>query len=219
MKVLIACEESQEVCKSFRELGFEAYSCDIQDCSGGRPEWHINGDAIEAAYSLQWDLMIGHPPCTYLSYVGNRWFNYSRYKEKALERGRKRHEAIEFFIKLWEAPIEHICLENPRGFIQEYLKPSQIIHPYYFGDEQTKATCLWLKNLPQLQHSKGDLFSDRTHVGKGQVSISGSGSEAFFGLHILKLPQVERAKIRSKTFQGIAKAMASQWGECLTNKI
>lgn len=213
MRVLIACEESQVVCKAFREKGHEAFSCDIQECSGGHPEWHIQGDAIKEAYSGNYEMMIGHPPCTYLSFVGNRWLDYSRYKRKALERYYKRLDAVDFFLKMWEAPIDKICLENPRGYIQKFVNHTQIIQPYYFGDEQSKTTLLWLKNLPQLKHFKNnDLFDEATHVSKGEMAIYGSGSEAFFGLDILKLPQDERAKIRSKTFPGIAKAMAEQWG-------
>ena len=214
MRVLIACEESQTVCKAFRERGHDAYSCDIQECSGGHLEWHIIGDAIKTAYEGNWDLMIGHPPCTYLSYVGNRWFNYQRYGEQALRRYQSRLDAVNFFIKLWNAPIDKICLENPRGYIQEFVQATQLIHPYYFGDSQSKATLLWLKGLPQLVHQKEEsLFGDKiTHVDKGEMALHGSESEAFFGLHILKLPQAERAKIRSKTFEGIAKAMAEQWG-------
>lgn len=226
MRVLIACEESQTVCKAFRERGHEAYSCDTQECSGGHPEWHYQGDIfglidkqyfrtqnLGHRYVEKWDLMIGHPPCTYLSFVGNRWFNYQRYGKQALERYQKRLDAVNFFLKLWESPIEKICLENPRGYIQEFISYSQLIHPYYFGDSQSKTTLLWLKNLPQLLHQKEDgLFESKTHVDKGAMAIHGSGSEAFFGLDILKLPQEERAKIRSKTFEGIAKAMAEQWG-------
>jgi len=218
MKVLIACEESQAVTIEFRKLGIEAFSCDIQECSGGHPEWHIKGDAIDTIYGQHWDLMIGHPPCTYLSFVGIRWFNIDRYKDKAVERHQKKDEAINFFLKMWNAPIKHICLENPRGFIQNQLPYSQMIHPYYFGDECTKATLLWLKNLPKLFHSKGDLFSDKTHVYKGEMAISGSGSERLFGMHMLKLSQPERAKLRSKTFPGIAKAMATQWTEYLLSQ-
>ena len=127
MKVLIGCEESQEVCKAFRELGHEAYSCDLQDCSGGHPEWHIKGDLLEVIKD-SWDLMIAHPPCTYLSYAGTNWWNRPG-------RVLKRLEALEFFAKLWEAPIDKICLENPKGCASPAIaKYSQIIQPYYFGN-------------------------------------------------------------------------------------
>lgn len=220
MRVLIGCEESQEVCKAFRALGHEAYSCDLQDCSGGHPEWHLKMDVFEAIEKVKPDLLIGHPPCTYLSFAGNRWFNYERYGEKAIERNRLRHEAIRFFIGLWNAQVKHICIENPRGYIQLFLPQSQIIQPYYFGDSQSKTTLLWLKNLPHLQHEKTDsLFGSKTHVHKGAMAEHGSGSEEFFGLALLKLPQAERAKIRSKTFPGIAHAMAQQWSEYILKQI
>lgn len=212
MKVLIACEESQAVCIEFRKRGHEAYSCDIQECSGGHPEWHIVGDAIETAYSGHWDLMIGHPPCTYISYAGIRWFNIERYGEKAIKRHKDKGDSIEFFKKLWNAPIDKICLENPRGFIMKEIAPTQSIHPYYFGDSCSKHTLLWLKNLPKLHHNKAvNLFEDTvTHVHKGEMCQS--GSVQLFGAHSLSLSKAERSKLRSKTFPGIAKAMADQWG-------
>lgn len=212
MKVLIACEESQTVCKAFRALGHEAYSCDIQECSGGHPEWHIQGDAITEAYrGGGYDMMIAHPPCTYISYAGIRWFNIHRYGNAAIERIDKMNDAIKFFLLMWNAPIGKICIENPRGFIQNFLKPSQTIQPYYFGDETSKTTLLWLKGLEPLAHTKGnDLFNTKTHVFKG--AMCSSGSEALFGTHTLRLSKAERSKLRSKTFPGIAQAMALQWG-------
>lgn len=220
MKILIGCEESQAVCIAFRERGFEAYSCDLQDCSGGHPEWHLRMDVFEAISKIKPILLIAHPPCTYLSFAGNRWFNYLRYGEKAIERNRQRHEAIKFFTDLWNVKVEHIAIENPRGYIQLFIPQSQIIQPYYFGDSQSKTTLLWLKNLPHLQHEKiNNLFGNKTHVDKGVMAEHGSGSEEFFGLALLKLPQSERAKIRSKTFPGIAKAMAEQWGDYLKQQL
>jgi hypothetical protein len=211
MKVLIACEESQTVCKEFRKKGHDAYSCDIQDCSGGYPEWHIQGDAIEVAYNNHWDLMIGHPPCTYLSYAGIRWFNVDRYGEKAKERHAKKDDAIKFFLKLYNAPINKICLENPRGFIQKVIPYSQAIQPYYFGDSFSKKTLLWLKNLPFLLHSETKtLFEEKTHVWKGEMG--NNGGVWMNTSKVIGLPKEERSKIRSKTFLGIAKAMAEQWG-------
>ena len=217
MKILIACEESQAVCIEFRRLGFEAYSCDILPCSGRHPEWHIQGDAIKEAYSGKYDMMIGHPPCTYLSYAGIRWFNVKKYHNIAIERINKMNDALNFFFKLWNAPIKHICLENPRGFVGTFLKPDQSIHPYYFGDEASKYTHLWLKNLPNLSHVKEDnLFDKKTHVFKGEMGKNGG---AWQNTHeILSAPKEIRSKLRSKTFPGIAKAMATQWGEYL-NKL
>jgi len=217
IKVLVACEESQAVTIEFRKLGIEAYSCDIQPCSGGYPEFHFQKDVFEVIESQKWDLMIGHPPCTYLSYVGAPWFDIEKHRQKAIERMKKRDLAIEFFLKMWDADIKHICLENPRGYISEKLKYNQIIQPYYFGDSCSKTTCLWLKNLPPLYHNKTvNLFdSEITHVEKGEMTKS--GSELLFGTHTLSLSNSERSKLRSKTFPGIAKQMALQWSNYLLN--
>lgn len=213
MRILVGCEESQTVCKAFRELGHEAFSCDIQECSGGHPEWHFNKDIFEAI-DMGWDMMIAHPPCTYLSFAGNRWFNEERYGEKAIERKRLRENGEHFFLRLWNAPIKHICLENPKGSIQRIIPYTQIIEPYYFGDECSKTTLLWLKGLPKLIHNKSNsLFYEKTHVKKGQMCSS--GSEYLFGIHTLSMTKTERSKHRSKTFPGIATAMATQWSNFL----
>jgi hypothetical protein len=198
MKVLIACEESQEVCKAFRELGHEAYSCDILPCSGGHPEWHIQDDVLKHLDD-GWDLMIAHPPCTYLSYAGTRSWNYE---------GRvwKRLEALHFFAKLWTAAIPLICIENPRGCSSPTIaKYSQMIQPYFFGDEESKTTWLWLKGLPLLKPTK--IVKPKVHA------ISPKGKKIYFEE---ATTCKNRASIRSKTFPGIAKAMAEQWGEYLT---
>ena len=193
MKILIACEESQTVCKAFREKGHEAYSCDIQECSGGHPEWHIQGDAIVEAYSGKYDMMIAHPPCTYLSVAGAGHL----YPKSVLnvERYNKGLEAKEFFMKLLNAPIEKIVVENPLHFKIFDLPPySQIIHPYHFGEPFMKRTCLWIKGLPNLIH---------TNVVKGiptsKADWYNSGGK-------------DRQKNRSKFWKGIADAMADQWG-------
>jgi hypothetical protein len=217
MKVLIGCEESQSVCLAFRALGHEAYSCDLKPCSGGHPEWHFKQSIFEVA-EQGWDLLIAHPPCTYLTVTGNSWFNFERYGQKAIDRWSDRFDASMFFIKLWNLNIDKICLENPIGFISNIIKPSQIIQPYYFGDEAQKTTCLWLKGLPLLKHySEPDLFTEKTHVDRGEMVtwINKQGkkksmpkwySDAF------KLPAYQRAELRSKTFSGISVAMAEQWG-------
>lgn len=211
MKVLIACEESQTVCKAFREKGHEAYSCDIQDCSGGHPEWHIKDDVLKIIND-NWDMMIAHPPCTYLSHAGNGWFNIDKYGQNAIDRIRKRKEAEIFFIKFYNCNIPKIAIENPRGSMNRIIKPSQVIHPYYFGDMEKKTTCLWLKNLPLLKHIKeDDLFNKKTHTEEPKPNyIDKSGKKRYFTDSFAKTP--ERIKLRSKTFQGIAKAMADQWG-------
>ena len=202
MRVLVACEESQAVCKAFRALGHEAYSADILRASGGHQEWHLRGDVLDVLY-YDWDMMIAFPPCTYISYVGTRHWN---------EPGRleKRMKALDFFAKLWLAPIAKICIENPRGCASPAVaKYSQIIHPYYFGDEAQKTTCLWLKNLPKLVHDKEDtLFSKATHVDKGEMLTFKSGKTMPKWYDDLS----NNGHMRSKTFPGVALTMAQQWG-------
>jgi len=219
MKILIACEESQEVCKAFRELGFEAYSCDLQECSGGHPEWHINGDAIAEAYSGKYDMMIAHPPCTFLAVSGARWcyhpedsklpFEERRPHPKFPNRVKDKEEALEFFIKLLKAPIRYIAVENPVGIVStRYKKPNQTIHPWMFGEEASKATCLWLKNLPILTPTK--------IVGKGERIYLSSGKSLpkwYNDALVNSKSAEERRSLRSKTFIGIATAMAKQWGD------
>lgn len=195
MKVLVACEESQEVCKAFRKLGHEAYSCDILPCSGGHPEWHIQDDVLRHL-SDGWDLMIAHPPCTYLSYAGIRWFKGNS------ERYEKMVSAMEFFMKLYNAPIEKVSVENPLGFpCKLFRSPNQVINPFQFGHPERKRTCLWLKTLPMLKPTM-EVTPEKP------ISIdSTTGHKRYFtdGTH-------RNPKLRSKTFPGIAKAMAEQWG-------
>ena len=205
MRVLVACEESQRVCIAFREKGHEAYSCDIEPCSGGHPEWHIQDDVLKHL-NENWDLIIAHPPCTYLTVTGNRWFDIDRYGEKAIKRHQLRREAIKFFMQLVNAPCEKIAVENPVGAMSsEYRKPDQIIQPYEYGHPMTKKTCLWLKNLPLLKP---------TNIVKPEYVICADGKR-YSKVHVetfsIKDPE-ERAKMRSKTFEGVALAMAEQWG-------
>lgn len=223
MLILIACEESQSVCKAFRLLGHEAYSCDIQDCSGGHPEWHLKGsiwdyiDGTKLAITgyRQWEMLIGHPPCTYLSGAGNDWFNKDKYNDAVL-RWFLRYEAVEFFMKMLSAPIKRIALENPIGYINGLYPPSQIIQPYYFGDSHKKRTCLWLKNLSPLIHVKEtDMFNTGTHVNVEPIyqfeRKDGSVRNVYFTDSIAGNTK-DSKKLRSKTFKGIADAMANQWG-------
>ena len=206
MKVLIACEESQTVCKAFRERGNEAYSCDIQAQSGGHPEWHIQGDALKAIESQQWDIIIAHPPCTYLTVTGNRWYNVERYGEKAIQRYRDQEEAMEFFMAMAGADCERIAIENPVGIMSSrWRKSDQIIEPWQFGDPYEKKTCLWLKGLPKL------IPTNIVEVPPRKTYASGRTMPAWYA-ESWRLPKAERAKLRSKTFPGIAKAMAEQWG-------
>lgn len=208
MKVLIACEESQAVTIAFRKKGIEAYSCDILPCSGGHPEWHLQQDVNELL-SQGWDLIIAFPPCTYLTVTGNRWFNIEKYGKKAVQRHEDRKEAISFFMKFANADCENIAIENPVGKMSsEYRKPDQIIQPYQFGDAFEKKTCLWLKGLPKLEATNIVTPEERKKFKSGKT-MPGWYADAW------KLPKEERSKLRSKTFPGIAEAMADQWGNYL----
>lgn len=206
MKVLVACEESQAVCIAFREKGHEAYSCDILPCSGGHPEWHIQDDVLKHLDD-GWDLMIAFPPCTHLSASGAAWFEQKR-------KDGRQQQGIDFFMAFTKTNISKWCIENPIGIISKiYRKPNQIIHPYYFGDEAQKSTCLWLHNLPLLFHAKEvDLFNNKiTHVGKGEFIEFASGKRMAKWYALLRADD-NRGSIRSKTFVGVSKAMADQWG-------
>ena len=194
MKVLIACEYSGTVAQAFRDKGHDAISCDLLESELTGRQFHYTGD-VRDILNNGWDLMIGHPPCTDLAISGARWF-----PEKIAD-GRQQ-KALEFVELLMNAPIKHICIENPRSVISSKIrKPDQIIQPWMFGHEATKSTCLWLKNLPPLIPTK--------IVGKGErhVTKSGKSLPAWYNLP----PSEDRWKIRSKTFQGIADAMAEQW--------
>lgn len=226
LHILVACEESQAVTKELRRLGHEAYSCDIQECSGGHPEWHIQGDVLkilnptydgeawlidfctmdeEIHIVPKWDMIIAFPPCTYLTVTGNRWFNEEKYGEKAVARKKNRKEAKDFFMQFVNAKCDKIAIENPIGCMSSYYrKPDQIIHPYMFGDPERKSTCLWLKGLPLLHET--NVVSPEIYVYK-----NGKGTDSNWHMRTMSLPPKERAKERSKTFPGIAKAMAEQW--------
>jgi len=198
MKILIACEESQAVTIELRKLGHEAYSCDIMDCSGEHPEWHIKGDVLKQL-NKGWDMMIAFPPCTHLAVSGAAWF-----KEKIAD-GRQQ-QGVDFFMALVNAPIPKIAVENPVSIMStKYRKPDQIINPFQFGDAVPKKTCLWLKNLPLL--SPTDIVEPKYIIGKRD----GKKYSEIHYMSVGKDPD-ERSKLRSKTFPGIAKAMADQWG-------
>lgn len=199
-RVLVACEESQTVCKAFRNIGVEAYSCDIQDCSGGYPEWHIKGDAIKEAYSGKYDLMIAHPPCTYLSKAGARWL-YKGGKLNA-ERYELGLQGKSFFEAMLNAPINHIAVENPTPMkIFGLPKHSQRIEPYAFGHKFSKRTLLWLKNLPLLTPTKFE--TDYVPYLPSNTGGKKRGQKA--------TPKSISQKESSKTFEGVANAMAVQW--------
>jgi site-specific DNA-cytosine methylase len=210
MLVLIACEESQAVTKAFRKLGHQAYSCDILPCSGGHPEWHIQGDAIKEAYSRKYDLMVAHPPCTYLSVSGARWM-YNKDGSINKDRLQKQNEALFFVKQLMDAPIKHIAIENPVSVISSQIrKPDDIVHPWMFGDEASKKTCLWLKNLPKLKATN--------LVSKGEYVTFSSGKRMAKWYNEARGGK-DRSKNRSKTFPGIAEAMAIQYSDYFLNSI
>lgn len=217
MNILVACEESQIVASAFRAKGHNAFSCDVLDCSGGHPEYHIKSDVIpllngfcsfqtcsgDSFYiSSRWDLIIAFPPCTYLTVTGNRWFNIARYGDKAIERFKKREEAISFFKQIFFADCNKICIENPIGIMSKFCRPSQYIQPYFFGDAFEKRTCLWLKNLSNLKPTNLVAPPPRS------VFASGVTMPTWYAY----MPSKDRAKNRSKTFPGLAVAMANQWG-------
>ena len=186
MKILIACEESQVVTENFRLLGHEAYSCDILETSGSHPEWHLQQDVRELLQPYYWDMIIAFPPCTDLCVSGARWF-----KDK--QKDGRQQSAIDFFLLFTDVKCERVCIENPIGIMSTwYGKPSQIIHPWMFGHGETKATCLWLKGLPNLVP---------TNIVEGRENR----------IHKMS-PGKNRSLLRSKTYTGIAKAMAEQWG-------
>jgi len=209
MKILVACEESQAVTKELRKLGHEAFSCDLLACSGGHPEWHFKQDVFEVI-KQGWDMMIAHPPCTFLAVSGARWL-YNKDGSKNIKRYKNQAEALDFVQKLMDAPINKIAIENPISVISSNIrKPDQIIQPWMFGDKAQKSTCLWLKNLPKLEPTdivdKGEFieFISKKGVKKKQPKWY------FDALKDAKTP-AERRTLRSKTFKGIAEAMATQW--------
>ena len=223
MKVLIGCEESQAVCIEFRKMGIEAYSCDIQECSGGHPEWHIQGDVLEQLYSGRYDAAIVFPPCTYITNAGIGYFNEERYGQKAVDRKELRRQAVEFFMKCYNAPVGMVCCENPVGFINSFMKPTQVIHPYFFGDPHKKRTCLWLRGFPPLAWAREpNLFQLATACDEPKpiyVHIRKPGKHYKGGEHkpryFTDAMSGGMGKERSKTFPGIARAMAEQWGKIL----
>ena len=237
MKVLVACEESQAVTSELRKLGHEAYSCDIIECSGGHPEWHIMGDALKIinpsknvyvgggiafktmngdyrAFPGGWDMIIAFPPCTYLTVTGNRWFNVDRYGEKAIQRQKDREDAIKFFLAFANADCPRIAIENPIGVMSSYFrKPNQVIQPWQFAlteEEKTeKSTCLWLKGLEPLVPRTTEKPELAYHE---WVTPSGKRKRQTLWYYNTRcLPHSQRATAASKTFPGIARAMAEQW--------
>jgi hypothetical protein len=221
MKILIACEESDEVRSRFEKLGFDAWSCDLQENRNPKAK-HYKGDVFDIIKE-GWDAMVAFPPCTHLACSGAAWF------EQKKKDGRQK-QGIDFFLNIVNAPIKHIAVENPLGIMSKlYKQPTQKIQPYFFGDQAQKTTCLWLKNLPPLYHNAApNLFDDIiTHVNKGEFFewIDGKTGKKkkqplwYYNAALTNHKNGTRAKIRSKTFPGIAEAMANQWGKYLKNEI
>ena len=203
-RILIACEESQEVCKAFREKGFEAFSCDILPCSGGHPEWHLQEDVVPLL-EKDWDMVLAFPPCTHLAVSGARHF------AKKIKDGRQQ-QGIDFFMEFANCKCPKVVIENPVGIMStKWRKPDQIIQPFQFGEPFRKTTCLWIKGLPQLKSTNVVDEGEQVRFNSGK-SMPKWYSDAF------RLPPKERAIVRSKTFPGIAKAMAEQWGDYLTKQ-
>lgn len=228
MNVLVACEESQRVCIAFRERCHNAFSCDIIECSGGHPEWHIMDDCLKVIdgkcdFTTQdgnhhhidgnWDLIIAHPPCTYLSNAGNGYFNVDKYGEYAKHRIEEREKAVDFFKRLLFAECDHIAVENPVGYMNgHYRKPDQTIHPYFFAESKDdtanyhkKKTCLWLRGLKPLVRTT---FLEEP----APIYIDHESGKKRYYCDAIAGKSKDGKKLRSKTFPGIAKAMAEQWG-------
>ncbi|MDE7193749.1 MAG: DNA cytosine methyltransferase [Oscillospiraceae bacterium] len=232
MNILLACEESQRVTIEMRRLGHTAFSCDLMPCSGGYPEWHIQSDVLPlingncefttmdgALHSVvgNWDMLIAFPPCTYLTNAGTRHFSVQcNPPEKVAAREKLREAAAEFFLKIANADCDKIAVENPVGYMSRHYKPpTQIIEPYYFAESVddkenyvTKRTCLWLKGLPPLKPT-ADL--PRPKPIREYTNIHGKTKYVGWCMNVGGKNQAERAKRRSKTFFGVAKAMAEQW--------
>lgn len=217
--ILVGCEESQAITIALRKLGHEAFSCDLLECSGGHPKWHFQQDIFEVIKLKKWDMAIFHPPCTFLTNSAVQWL--SNPEDKALPfEDRRPHpkypnrrqdmlDSVEFVKALMNCEIPLVAIENPMGLLStRFRKPDQTIQPWQFGDEATKTTCLWLKGLPELTHTK--------IVGKGERTIfkSGKSHPKWYAdaLATAKTP-AERRTLRSKTFEGIADAIAQQWGD------
>jgi hypothetical protein len=224
MRILVGCEESQEVCKAFRALGHEAYSCDLKDCSGGHPEWHIKGDVFAAIKLMSWDMGIFFPDCTYLTCSAEWAYGDGPYHQKVKPgtlvgeaRRIARLKAIKFFTELYNCGIPRIVMENPVGVMNSLRHPDQIIHPYMFGDDASKSTCLWLYGVSKLRIDPLKFHPHREVIVNGK-KYKRWGNQTDSGQNRLT-PGEKRAELRSKTYPGIAKAMAEQWGNINTEQL
>ena len=221
MRILVACEESQAITKELRKLGHEAFSCDLLPCSGGHPEWHYQQDVFKVI-DKGWDMMIAHPPCTYLAVSGARWmyhpedsnldFKDRRPHPKHPNRRKQQSDALDFVQRLMDAPIDKIAIENPISVISSNIrKPNQIVQPWMFGDKAQKSTCLWLKNLPKLKPTniveKGE-FKEWVDKKTGKTKRQATW---YYEALLIAKTAAERSTLRSKTFKGMAEAIANQW--------
>ncbi len=207
MKVLVACEFTSTVREAFKARGHDVWSCDLLPTD--IPGQHIQGDCFGALALEDWDLIIAHPPCTYLSTVGNGWF------KKQPERYKKRDDAFKFFMAIYHCAAKKVCIENPQGYVNtNFRKPDQTVHPYYFGEPVHKRTCFWLRGLPKLQYWAYDnLFEPRDSVDEPDfIHYDKNGRGKRWCDMLVRIPVKDRWKERSKTFQSIANAMANQWG-------
>lgn len=210
MKILVACEESQAVTIELRELGHEAYSCDIEPCSGGHPEWHLQQDVMPLLKE-QWDMILAFPPCTHLCSAGQHWFS------RGIKDSKLRDDAVDFFMAFVNVDCDRVAIENPVGIMStKYRKPDQKIHPWQFGHPMSKTTCLWLKGIPPLQYTevlkKPETGWMNQHYTNGKYTGFVNKDE---NGKVMAWNNPDTSKIRSKTFPGIAKAMAEQWaGRC-----
>lgn len=212
-RIIVGCEVSQVICMAFLEIGWDAYSCDLKPCEGPRPDRHFQEDIFEVIKRERFDMAIFHPPCPYLSVTANKWLkDQPARKSGALvgeARRQAREEAVEFFMKLVNAPIERIAVENPVGVMSTlYRKPDQIIQPYMFGHPEPKKTCLWLKNLPLLKPT--NMVEPDYHTTK-----SGKRLPRWYAYADKSKGQAHRAAIRAQTFPGVAQAMVDQWAKVL----
>lgn len=232
INILVGCEESQAVTIELRKLGFNAFSCDTLPCSGGHPEWHIQGDVFKAikggliltqngdVYKIgKWHALIAFPTCTYLTNAGIGYFNEERYGDKARIRKVKRLEAAEFFMALYNCEIEYVALENPVGWMNSsFRKPNQILRPYYFGEPHQKNICLWLKGLPLITWDKEKAIKPQPieiQYRKPSKYYKGGEEKKRYITDTTKKDSV----IRSKTFVNMAKSMAEQWGLFLSDTV
>ncbi|EAI4441008.1 hypothetical protein A0Z62_04540 [Campylobacter lari] len=238
INIIVACEESQRVCIEFRKLGFNAYSCDLLECSGNHPEWHFNHDIFSIIKNKggitqsgininvkKWDMMIAHPPCTFLAVSGAKWYYHPDDKDlpiakrrphpKFPNRAKDREIAVKFFIDLTKVEIPYIAIENPIGIMNtRYRKADQIVQPYHFGDSASKKTCLWLKNLPPLK------YTNIVEPGEFIEFKSGKRIAKWYSDGLTKTKSAKERQIwRSKTFPGFAKAIAEQWGKFIKNEL